>query len=327
MLRVNLPDILMTQRLTRQSADLKVKLQSASEEMVTGRRADVVSFLDGKIGQSMLVDKALNDVIREMSDIALRNSRLDTMQNSLSSVSDTVLGLDIRTYDAIAGNKNLDLSLIGADARQGLGQVFDFLNIRFGERYAFSGDASDRPPFGSAEALLTDVENIFATATNASDLQTSLDAYFDDPAGPFQTVIYQGGAPDVITSGVTGLDPALADTIRGLAVLAMAAGNGSPLAPTTLNSAVYTDAASSISNGIDGITNLKARLGIEQGALTRNKQRLDSEQVILNTTLTELTGRDQNEAAIELKQLEVQLEATYILTNRLSSLTLLNYLR
>jgi flagellar hook-associated protein 3 FlgL len=327
MLRVNLPDILMTQRLTRQSADLKVKLQSASEEMVTGRRADVVSFLDGKVGQSMLVDKALNDVIREMSDIALRNSRLDTMQNSLSSVSDTVLGLDIRTYDAIAGNKNLDLSLIGADARQGLGQVFDFLNIRFGERYAFSGDASDRPPFGSAEALLTDVENIFATATNASDLQTSLDSYFDDPAGPFQTVIYQGGAPDVITSGVTGLDPALADTIRGLAVLAMAAGNGSPLAPTTLNSAVYTDAASSISNGIDGITNLKARLGIEQGALTRNKQRLDSEQVILNTTLTELTGRDQNEAAIELKQLEVQLEATYILTNRLSSLTLLNYLR
>ncbi len=326
MLRVNLPDILMTQRLTRQSADLKVKLQAASEEMVTGRRADVVSFLEGKVGQSMLVDKALNDVIREMSEIALRNSRLDTMQNSLSSVSDTVLGLDIRTYDAIAGNKSLDLSLVGDDAEQALGQVFNFLNIRFGERYAFSGDASDRPPFGSAEALLTDIENIFASAATASDLQTSLDSYFDDPAGPFQTVIYQGGAPDVITSNVTGLDPALKDTIRGLAVLAMANGNGSPLAPTALGT-VYTNAASNISNGIDGVTNLKARLGIEQGALTRNKQRLDSEQVILNATLTELTGRDQNEAAIELKQLEVQLEATYILTNRLSSLTLLNYLR
>ncbi len=326
MLRVNLPDILMTQRLTRQSADLKVKLQAASEEMVTGRRADVVSFLEGKVGQSMLVDKALNDVIREMSEIALRNSRLDTMQNSLSSVSDTVLGLDIRTYDAIAGNKSLDLSLVGDDAEQALGQVFNFLNIRFGERYAFSGDASDRPPFGSAEALLTDIENIFAGAATASDLQTSLDNYFDDPAGPFQTVIYQGGAPDVITSNVTGLDPALKDTIRGLAVLAMANGNGSPLTPSALGT-VYTNAASNISNGIDGVTNLKARLGIEQGALTRNKQRLDSEQVILNATLTELTGRDQNEAAIELKQLEVQLEATYILTNRLSSLTLLNYLR
>lgn len=326
MLRVNLPDILMTQRLTRQSADLKVRLQAASEEMVTGRRADVVSFLEGKVGQAMLVDKALNDVIREMSEIALRNSRLDTMQNSLSSVSDTVLGLDIRTYDAITGNKSLDLSLVGADAGQALGQVFNFLNIRFGERYAFSGDASDRPPFGSAEALLADIENIFATAANASDLQTSLNSYFDDPAGPFQTVIYQGGAPDAITSNVTGLDPALKDTIRGLAVLAMTNGNGSPLSQNALN-AVYTEAASFISNGIDGTTNLKARLGIEQEALTRNKQRLDSEQVILNATLTELTGRDQNEAAIELKQLEVQLEATYILTNRLSSLTLLNYLR
>jgi len=38
-------------------------------------------------------------------------------------------------------------------------------------------------------------------------------------------------------------------------------------------------------------------------------------------------GRDQFEAAAELKQLEVALESSYIITSRLSDLSLSNYLR
>ena len=326
MLRASLPDILMTQRLTRQTADLKARLQTTSEEMVTGRRADMVGFLDGKIGEAMLVDKALNDVTRDIDSATLRNSRFDTMQNSLGAIYDTVRGLDIRTYDAIAGNKPRDLALVGADARQGLAQLFDFLNVRFGERYVFSGAASDRSPFGAADLLLSDVAAIFAASPSAADLQTALDNYFTDPAGPFQTVLYQGGAPDALTANVTGLDPALQDTIRGLAILAMADGNNAPL-PASALEASYSPAASSLTQGIDGLTDLRARLGLEQGALATKIDRFEAEKVVLNASLFTLTGRDQNEAAIELKQLEVQLEATYVLTNRLSNLSLLNYLR
>jgi len=47
----------------------------------------------------------------------------------------------------------------------------------------------------------------------------------------------------------------------------------------------------------------------------------------MSATFNRLTARDQYEAATELRELERNLEASYLLTSRLSNLSLLNYLR
>jgi flagellar hook-associated protein 3 FlgL len=48
---------------------------------------------------------------------------------------------------------------------------------------------------------------------------------------------------------------------------------------------------------------------------------------VLSAAFNSLTGRDQYEAVTELEQLETNLEAAYLVTTRLSNLTLLNFIR
>ena len=52
----------------------------------------------------------------------------------------------------------------------------------------------------------------------------------------------------------------------------------------------------------------------------------DLEETLLNQAFTDLVGKDQFEAAAQLRELEANLEASYLLTSRLSNLSLLNFL-
>jgi flagellar hook-associated protein 3 FlgL len=54
--------------------------------------------------------------------------------------------------------------------------------------------------------------------------------------------------------------------------------------------------------------------------------RLDAEYTALGETYNERTARDPYEAATLLQQLESQLQASYLLTARISRLTLANYI-
>jgi len=68
-------------------------------------------------------------------------------------------------------------------------------------------------------------------------------------------------------------------------------------------------------------------MGILQESLNRAQERQQAERASLTTAYQSLVGRDQFEAASELKQLEVALESSYIITSRISGLSLSNYLR
>jgi flagellar hook-associated protein 3 FlgL len=64
-----------------------------------------------------------------------------------------------------------------------------------------------------------------------------------------------------------------------------------------------------------------------QEQLSVQKESLDIEETIFTSAFNALTARDQYEAAGALKDLESSLEASYLLTTRLASLSLLNFLR
>ena len=53
---------------------------------------------------------------------------------------------------------------------------------------------------------------------------------------------------------------------------------------------------------------------------------LENEQTLLNQAFIDLAGKDQFEAAAQLRELEANLEASYLLTTRLSNLSILNFL-
>ena len=75
------------------------------------------------------------------------------------------------------------------------------------------------------------------------------------------------------------------------------------------------------------LVDIQAGVGIRQTSLQDQQAVLSREETLLAAAFIDLAGKDQYEAATELRELEANLEASYLLTSRLSNLSLLNYLR
>ncbi len=321
-----IPDSLMTAKLSRTVADLRERISTTAQEAVTGRYNDLTEHLGGRIGKAMLGQKAIDDIGLQRTRLSLREGRLDVMQRSLTTIQENTIGLDTRMQAALGLSDPVARTAVARDARAALEDAFSALNTRQGERFLFAGDATSTRPFAAVSDLLDDIEQMATTASSAADFAAALDTYFDTPGGGWQQDIYSGTATVSDADSVTGMEPGIAQLVRGLAVMVVVGPDDSLLSPNE-NAEALRSAANTLSSGQTALTTLRADRGVIQGQIEQQKMSLDIEETILTVSFNQMTARDQYEAASELRQLEVTLEASYALTARLSNLSLLNYLR
>ncbi|MEM9053681.1 MAG: flagellin [Pseudomonadota bacterium] len=306
--------------------DMRSRLEAASKESVTGERENVTQYLEGRIGKAMVAQKALDDLTIQRDQLSLRATRLEIAQTQLEFVQTASSGLAVEINTAISSEDTRAQSLVASNAETSLEQIFASLNARHGERFLFSGDATATNPLGDLDTLLEDVRQIAINAPDDATFATDLDTYFNDPAGGWHQTIYQGSDNISDPDAVGANDPAIRQLIQGLTVVAIAQpDSGIPLLDASTEPLLA--ASYDILSGETGITNLRAELGLIQEQVERATDTLDVEQTILTQAFSTLTARDQYEAATEVKLLEANLQAAYLLTSRLSDLSLLNYLR
>ncbi|MDB2438731.1 flagellin [Hellea sp.] len=330
------PDLLSFTRRNRTTANIKARLDVAAQEAVTGQRADLTEATNGRVGNAHLLSKALNDIEQSSRINALSTTRLDMIGQGISGARNAMNGIDTRALIAINSAGTADVETIADEAKANLRSVMSALSSKQGTRNLFSGDAVDQSPFADVDILLDDIKNIMATAGSPANIESALDSYFDDPAGGFHTNIYTGGtdaAPPLqigdgqkLNVDLRGDNDAIKDILRGLAVIATAESSGNAIG-TSAFTEIFSSGITAAANGTSGLISLEGNLGIASETLEKANSRNQFEALSLNTAYQSLTGRDQFEAAAELKQLEVQLESSYIITSRLSDLSLTNYLR
>jgi flagellar hook-associated protein 3 FlgL len=325
-MRLTLPVTLLSSGLNETVTRLRERIDTTSEEAVTGQYKDLTAHLSGRIGQAMLSQKAIDDVANERTQLTLKASRLDIIQQSLTAVDNNIGQLGVRMKAALGSEDYTAREAVVRDAQAALASTFSTLNTRHGERYLFSGDATNTKPFADVDSFLDDVRSMAASATDATDFATQMDAYFNTSGSGWQANIYSGTSDTSDPAGVTGTDPAITKTVWGLAVLALA-GSDETLALLNGNSDALIQAADTLAEGQAALTNVRAERGIIQAQIESSKDALDLEETVLTQSFNQMTARDQYEAASELKQLETGLEAAYTLTARLSNLSLLNYMR
>ena len=326
MSRLSIPPNLISAKLSQNVVDLRQRIAETSTEATTGRRADLTQHLSGRIGNAMLSQKALTDITNERGLLGLRETRLDIVQQSLTGVRTSVDGLSVNALTALGGEHEGDLTEVAREAKSALDAVFRSLNVRHGERYMFSGDATSTQPLADTSALLADLTAIAEAATGPADFNAQLDTYFNDPAGGWQQSVFGGTASASDPDAVTAADPAITKLISGLATLALS-GSDDDLSILRQNPALVQNAVDRLSEGQVAITSLQAERGVIQKRIADDQSALDVEETILTAAFNRMAGRDQYEAASELQELESALEASYLLTARLSNLSLLNYLR
>lgn len=325
-MRIIPPNSIVSASFTQNIADLRARATVVAEESVTGQYADLTKHLGGRIGDAMVGKKALTDIEEQRSLLGIRQGRLDLVQKSLSGIQDRVDGLATQMLSALGTGDYHGQSVVARDAKAALTDVFSALNGRHGDRFLFSGDETATQPFSGTDQLLTDLRAIAASAVDTADFETQLDDYFQSATGGWQTTIYRGTSVSTDPDSVTATDPALVELISGLAVMALS-GSEDNIALFRQNPEIVQSGAERVNSGITALVNLRADVGIIQERVAKSLESLDTEETILNGIYNNMAGRDQYDAASELKQLEASLESAYVLTSRLSNLSLLNFLR
>lgn len=325
MIRYTLPASAMTATLGQTISEMRAKISTTSEEATTGRWSDLTLHLSGRVGTALLSQKALDDVASDREILSLRDARLSLAQTSLTTVQDSASGIAANLMAALGVNDESSINLEARNAAASLDAVFTALNVRYGERYLFSGDATATQPFGDADQLVADIEAIAAGATDSADFQSQIDDYFNSPTGGWQTSIYQGVTTASDADAVPGTHAAITKIVSNLAIIAVSATDG-PLSTFSDYTDIVGSAAIQLTEGETDVTNLRADLGLIQERIANDLANLDSEETLLTEAFNKLTARDQYEAAAELTALETTLEASYLLTARLSQLSLMNYL-
>lgn len=328
------PDLLAYTRRNRTTAQIKDRMLTASQEAVTGLKSDLTKATNGDLGRAHLLKKAQGDIEQSQQINTLSNSRLSLMSGALTGVLDTIDNIDSRTIVAINTDNIFGTDALIDEARTNVQNIMSSLSVRHGERNLFSADKTDTPPFGDADELLSDIENLISSAPDTGAAIAAIDDYFSD-GGDFETRIYQGGAgnPPLLPIGngqninitVSGKSQSIKDVLKGMAILATSK-SALPEGDKAAFDTLMTEGASSITRATSGLVRLNAEVGIFTQSLATAEKQNESEALSLATSFQNLFGRDQYEAAGELKQLQVQLEASYAITARLSNLTLTNYL-
>lgn len=326
-MRIPPPNSLISAQFTQNIADLRQSIARTAEEATTGRYSDLTAHLSGRIGSAMLSQKAVDGIAFEREQLSQREVRLDITQNNLALIHERSAGVGISMRIALGSGDLVSQGLAARDAKAALGNIFGALNVRYGERYLFSGDATATQPLPNPEDLLSQLRTIADGAATPADFATAIDTYFNDPAGGWQQSIYRGSDSASDPDAVTASNPAIVEIISGLAVMALADPINSPPALLSLNPGVVDAAADRVSSGTVTLTNVRSELGVKQEQIRTDQKLLDLEETIVTTAFNSLTARDQYEAASALKILESNLEASYLLTSRLASLSLLNFLR
>ncbi len=330
------PDLLSFTRLNRRTAALKERLEITSTEVVTGRFEDLTKATGGQLGSAHLLNKAIQDIDNRAELFKVTQTRMTLMGETLEGTRKTLDNMGTRAITVLTSNSNTGVSTLIEEAEASLRTVFTALQLNYGTRNLFSGDATSTQPLGDVNQLLIDVRAIVSAGPDVSTIEAALDTYFEDPTGTFQTTIYQGGqgnSTSVLLANDTRVDftiraddPSLKRVMRGLATIAAA-----DLLPFDRFSEefgeLFAAASFQLNNGEAGVVELESKLGIGLQLISNSEDIQAAEKLTLTAAYSEITGRDQFEASTDLKQLETQLETSYLLTARLSQLTLTNFIR
>ena len=328
-------DMAQLQTLRRDGATMKTALSRLTSELASGRVADLGKALGGDfstladITRSLRLNSAFSASVTDAAIAAEgRQSALGRLSAELEGLAPGIL--------AVTGAGSLtDLQLKLANGTERFEQAVNVLNTRLAGRSLFSADVPDQLPLISGADIMTELRAVVAGAPDAATMVADVTAWFTNPGGGFEMIAWQGGAgqpPPALLSegqsaetGVTALDPAIRSSLAGLAIVALAAEQAVPL-PESEMRALATSGAQQVQRAETTLIGLRARLGAQEARIEEARVTSEATRASLEIEYGRLVEADPYRTATELQSVNTQLETLYILTARMSRLSLTEYL-
>lgn len=332
-MRISVGDASLTNILARQGADLRAQVQRAAQEVATGKHADIGKALRGDVSPLLAVDASLARLAAFRSTAADAAFQTSAQQMAIQGLSQLASGISTALIGARDVATPAQIDTLASDARGRLASAVGLLNTQASGRAVFSGQATGTLPLGPVEDLLATLETATAGATTAGQVAAAVTTWFADPLG--FGAFYQGGAaltPVPVAPGeaaevsTTATDPAIRDTLAGLAMAALL-DRGVLAGDRAERARLAATAGQELMRGEEARITLQARIGAVEAQIETARTRNGAEETALGILRSETGSVDPYEAATRLETIRTQLESLYLVTARVSRLSLTEYMR
>lgn len=293
-------DAAHTMRIGSAMTAAQARIRDSQVEIASGKRAQTYEGI-GRDSGLLLRAKDSRELARTFTGEALKvDDRLQVMDGAVANVAEIaerMRALVVQRLDAASGS-SVPLS---AEASTMLDEVAAQLNQKLDDRYLFAGSRVDAPPVRLA-------------ATPAATVDASTYYLGDD-----EVAVARTGPDAEVAYGVTAAEEPFALLIGAL---------GQAAAAHEANDLVgLRSALDRLDGAVGGLAEMRGRIGVTQTRIEATIERQTGTATYLDEVVSRIEDADIPTATSRMAQDQLALEAAYLTSSRLSSLSLADYLR
>lgn len=331
-----LGDLAQSYAMRAHNLSVRRELDTLVAELSTGEAADIPKRLRGDFNGLAAVESGLTNLNAFSTVLIEAGNFAGGMQTALEAVQDTLSDSGPKLIAAVKPGEERLLSATLAEAGHHFDAIVGHLNNRDGDRSLFAGNAVDRPALAPAEDILAALSTALAGLTTAADVRTAVDAWFDTPAGGFDTIAYLGSDSPldpykISETGETNLnllarDDEVRTVLKEFSIAALL-DDGLLSGDLGERQQLAEEVGLGMINAERALIEARSRIGTEQAHIEATVTRNAAERSSLLTARDSLIGVDPYETATRLEDVQAQLQILYNMTARLAGLSLSEYLR
>ncbi|WP_376875773.1 flagellin [Albirhodobacter sp. R86504] len=333
---VSVGDMAQMFRLQRQNVSIKAEMGRLTQELTTGRAADVGAALKGDFTALAGIDRSLK-TLESYKFVSQEASTLSAnMQAVTQTISDITSDFGAALLTAGSSLSESMIDVVGLSANEKFESAVAAFNTNTAGRFLFSGKSTDTAPLADPQIILSAIGSAIAGETTSSGVLSQVDAWFDAPAGSggYLDVAYRGGEafePFKLAEGetaslsVTGADPDVRQVLKSLAIGALLS-EGLFAGETDKRAFIANAAGAALISSASSVSNIGASIGTAQERIESVATRNSAETAALTLARAEMIAVDEYDSATALQALETQMTTLYTLTARLANLSLTDYM-
>ncbi|MDF2231118.1 flagellin [Albimonas sp. CAU 1670] len=329
-----LPDLAATLRLQRDAGAVRASLERAGRELSTGKKEDLFAASGGDPRRLLAIEGSQARAAREAETVVLAQGRLSLTQSVMGGLQGLADGLGPELAAAVARGDMNSARIHAAGAEDAFRNAVQNLNTTYAGRTLFSGAAVDTPALDDPDLIFADVAAVVAGAADAADAIAQVETYFD-VGGGFDAR-FLGAVEDAPRAGIDSGDsvdisrraddPEVRELLRGLAIAAVTV-DSAYAGPADAQGALFEEAAAVTMSARESLVQSRALLGLSEQALEDASVRIAARKDTLDLAWNHAVSRDPYDAAAEFQAIEQQLQRVFLVTSRLSQLSLTDFLR
>ncbi len=330
-----LGDMAQQLMLRRNGSALSGDIKRLSSELSTGRVVDQGKRVQGDFSVVSHLTKMIRTSETAKANAEFSKIFLGAQQSALEIITRHTIShmTDYATFDQ--NPMPQAAKLLARSMNESFTDTIGALNTSFAGRSIFAGVDGDRPAVADAEAILQELVSIIPANADAAAVGQIIDDWFA-VGGGFDNPGFSRGAitpqplellpGQTVAHDVTGRDPALRTTLAAFAKGAIVEA-GVLAADPDQEIALLRPVFTMMKSAGDGLIQLSAKIGLQEARAARISSEAEAQNAASTIAKAEMLEADPYDTATKLEAAMAQLDRIYMLTARLSRLSLTEYLR